>query len=530
MVKKILLTAILISMTYASDVLPAEQISKDIRTHLKIGSGFKPEDVKNSNITWAETFIRFGIELCLQSLNSNKEEQAEALEHGNNIFASLINASSPVKSNHQPQQEDKQELKDFLNKALNEEIPEIVKRRAEYVTKNNKKYPETLIWTQVLKEDPKTKKTIDKGYHTLNSSWINECLDIDEENFGKEILKGIKDKSIKSLNSFSCEKLNEIYEKQIKSDFQKPKFIIVKGFDSESFPFWKEAINTDDHYAFIQLASQFNYLESTYPERSAVLQYPWDRTQGPLTAIQGVAGTIYRDVCVVNNYLDHALSDVLPEGIKEHQKELLDELEKANKNKDYRKGEWEDKDKKPLLFKDCCRHLDIYKNGYLQLHNIDNTKLKDDKEKLLQEMLNDINKTKIIAQHVICEKTGASQYQFCTAAPSYQGAKDKAPKDLNSVEGKFCTEILVAQYRALAQMAVLKSIESGRCINLHFTFVGRGVFNVPEYVELPMLNAVAEVVSGHNVKVFIHDYTGKRNWTNQGMQFDVEGPINVKFN
>lgn len=51
--------------------------------------------VNDGQTTWAEKFVRFAIELCLQSLNKNEEEQATALEKGNALFNVLIEVSAP---------------------------------------------------------------------------------------------------------------------------------------------------------------------------------------------------------------------------------------------------------------------------------------------------------------------------------------------------------------------------------------------------------------------------------------------------
>lgn len=93
---------------------------------------------------------------------------------------------------------------------------------------------------------------------------------------------------------------------------------------------------------------------------------------------------------------------------------------------------------------------------------------------------------------------------------------------MGSTEAKFCIETLEKQYRAIAKIAVLKSIESGKQVKLHLTFVGRVAFNVPEYVEHECLNAVAEIVNRYNVKVFIHDFEGKRKWNDTKWKFKTE--------
>lgn len=86
----------------SSKVLSPEEISRGMRNNLSKGIVFDSNKIKESvekkQTTWAESFIRFAIELCLQSVNKNEAEQKKALEHGNNLFAKMIAVSSPLKA------------------------------------------------------------------------------------------------------------------------------------------------------------------------------------------------------------------------------------------------------------------------------------------------------------------------------------------------------------------------------------------------------------------------------------------------
>lgn len=85
---------------------------------------------------------------------------------------------------------------------------------------------------------------------------------------------------------------------------------VVDGVDSRMLQGEKLGANS-----IVQLASQFNYLESPKADVVPVSQYPLDKTQGPLRAIEAAAVTLYRHASVTNkgeNALKHALAKVLP--------------------------------------------------------------------------------------------------------------------------------------------------------------------------------------------------------------------------
>lgn len=68
--------------------------SKDARAPTKVAQTAAASVAANET-TWAEVFIRYAIELCLESLKKNPQEQATALKNGNDTFAALIGASAP---------------------------------------------------------------------------------------------------------------------------------------------------------------------------------------------------------------------------------------------------------------------------------------------------------------------------------------------------------------------------------------------------------------------------------------------------
>lgn len=95
--KAFYLSTALFANSMAATITP-EDISKNMRSHLSGGPKLEMDKVADAigkTTTWADSFIRLAIELCLQSLNIDKEKQAEVLKSGNEIFADMIKASAP---------------------------------------------------------------------------------------------------------------------------------------------------------------------------------------------------------------------------------------------------------------------------------------------------------------------------------------------------------------------------------------------------------------------------------------------------
>ena len=116
-----------------------------------------------------------------------------------------------------------------------------------------------------------------------------------------------------------------------------------------------------------------------------------------------------------------------------------------------------------------------------------------------------IDELNILAQWGIPD-TGdsTSLMQVFTAAPSYQGSEEPLPE---SVGCKLCTMLVEAQYRAIAQIAVLRSMHIQDTVPLHLTLVGQGVFKNPPIVMESAFKAVYDTVKKFNVKVYFHGFS-----------------------
>jgi len=237
----------------------------------------------------------------------------------------------------------------------------------------------------------------------------------------------------------------------------KANFVLVKGVNVSYLHDAPLGQNS-----FIQLASQFNYLEATSPlSIASVLSYLGDKTQGPMGSIEAAAAALHRTAAVLSGRLPHALIDILPAG-----------------------------------------HANYYKNGYLEMFKINNNAQQF--AELKNYVQANIKKLGILAQWVIHESNGAMNIQVFAAAPSYQGAAAPA---FNSVEGEICTMLVAAQYEALAKLAAIRTFAIGGKVAVHYALVGGDAFRNPPEVRAEGFRRAANVLKGYpNVKVFVHGF------------------------
>ena len=231
-----------------------------------------------------------------------------------------------------------------------------------------------------------------------------------------------------------------------------PEFVMVKGMGINylhDVPLGKNAI--------VQLASQFNYLESASTDKVPVSAYLGDHTQGPQGSIEALVASLHRYASEDSGKLTNALFDMLPKN-----------------------------------------HSSYYKNGYLEVFN--NT----DQKALFEHFQTNIDKLKILAQSAICEASGATQLQVFSAAPSYQG---QAAPASGSYGEKICDLLVSTQYEAIAKLAVIRRVHTDELVNVHLRLVGQGAFNNPASVMKTSLQKVADVVYGHDkVRIYIHAF------------------------
>jgi hypothetical protein len=212
--------------------------------------------------------------------------------------------------------------------------------------------------------------------------------------------------------------------------------------------------------AILQIASQFNYLESPGNYITPVWQYPNDRTQGPIASLEAIVSAVHRRACIENGTLNDALHNV--------------------------------------LLKDS-----YYQNGYLELLKMSPR----EREEFLQHLQKgSIKQLEILPTWVMCESSMTPQIQVFSAAPSFQNLP--SPPHFNSVEGQIANLLVKGQYEAIAKLAVIKSLSNGgEFVPLHLTLVGQGVFKNPKEVMRDAMQAVENAVKGFNVHVYIHIFS-----------------------
>ena len=270
----------------------------------------------------------------------------------------------------------------------------------------------------------------------------------------KPILKNIKlETGNKPLQTTSIGFLNKKFIKLPKNIYI-PIFYLVKGVDAARFPQSPLADNSIQ-----QVASQFNFLESQTNDYSEITTYHDDPTQGPKASLACLSSLILRD----------------------HQyKPPINSQPIFNEN------------------------YNAYLNGYLEPTSIPNTL--EIRNKFLAQIENKIGELNVLAQwtqpNPSFNKNSKILQVFC-AAPSFQNSE--TPK-IYTISEKLTTLLVVAEYKAICQIAALLSTKQNKRINLHLTLVGQGAFNNPLYTLQKAFEAVRDTLDGCNVNVYIHAY------------------------
>jgi len=275
----------------------------------------------------------------------------------------------------------------------------------------------------------------------------------------KEKIKVYENKIIKAakkIKSTTVDKIDREYKKLVKiSSSSTGNFIIVKGVNVLEIAKSRLAIDS-----IMQVASQFNFLESANTNYMDITKYIYDKTQGPLASIASLEALILRDNAVANQKI----------------------LGQQNG-----------------IFKDIPY---IYKNGYFEPWKIHDGK---EKEKILQKITKNIGKLEILAQKSKPELgNGIVLTQVFSAAPSFQGYRRPLK---NSLDDKFCMLLVPLQYACIAKLAAIQSIATGKRVNIHLTLIGQGVFKNRQEVINSAMAEIYKYIDGFNINVYIHAFT-----------------------
>ena len=232
---------------------------------------------------------------------------------------------------------------------------------------------------------------------------------------------------------------------------QKAVFHLVQGVEPKQLA---RAPSGSTGCAVVQVASQFNFLQSTSP---TIMGYLDDNTQGAQASLGSLAALMVRD----HFFKGMADAEIQP---------LFEHLRPPQ-----------------------------YQHGNLQLVAFESLPMSD----LLEKVVREGSMLRILPQWGLPDLGGGKpMLQVFSAAPSCQ--------DVNMTRGNIaastiCNLLVVSQYRAIAQLAVMLSLRrGGERVPLHLTLVGQGRFQNPPSVLRDSLNAVHEVVDGYNVDVFVH--------------------------
>ena len=262
-------------------------------------------------------------------------------------------------------------------------------------------------------------------------------------------------KAAKKIKSTTVHKIDKEYNKLVKiSSSSTGNFIIVKGVNVLEIA--KSRLAND---SIMQVASQFNFLESTNTNYMDITKYIHDKTQGPLASIASLEALILRDNAVAKQKI----------------------LGQQNS-----------------IFKDIPN---IYKNGYLMPWKIHDGK---EKEKILEKIAKNKGKLEILAQKSKPQLgNGILFTQVFTAAPSFQGYRTPLK---NSLDDKFCMLLVPLQYACIAKLAAIQSIATGKKVNIHLTLIGQGVFKNRQEVINSAMAEIYKYINGFNINVYIHAF------------------------
>lgn len=326
-----------------------------------------------------------------------------------------------------------------------------------------------------------------KGYNNLEISYnlsSNRYFTFNPTPLEIQLDKDVKNEDL-PLPNFTVENMQKAKNNVVPNNTKNVEFVNALNINALELNKLEECQDGD----IVNLASQFNALESVSNEPTAVKYWYLDRTQGPYCALQSVAATKHREAAHLQNKLTDGLKEALS-----HCKI----------------------DGKPITEK----YPELYKNGYLEMMEITN---EQDMEQFLEFVENEKSLAKymkVLMQWVKCEGTEKKQLQFFTAAPSFQGYSNKIWSDnsrIMNLRRKACIKLVEIQYRAMAQAAAIISSENGKNVRLHITMVGHGVFNNPPETVPAALKALKEELQGVDATVFLHNRPNYPNvWIQKG--------------
>ncbi len=311
------------------------------------------------------------------------------------------------------------------------------------------------------------KASYDKQISSFRGQQDNKLTDVEKW------LDDIVDKGDLPIQQFTMKQIDDL-----KKNYPKPENgqCIIKDTYFDALYLYRHFPDE----SIVQVASQFNALESPGNYFSPVMNWIYDPSQGPRASVQAVASAKHRE----SAYLKGKLPDMFTNLINEFG------------------------DKENIKFPNY-----FYKEGYLQLfvgEQKDNLKkFKDNLRKFSEFLKDNIGNLGFNAQWTLCGPQGKRQFQVFSAAPSFQGHpidwdKDEGQEknEIKEIYKEICETLVVAQYKAIAQVACIISVLTGKKQTLVLTSVGQGWFGNPPSVLEKAKEVVKQEVEGYNVDVY----------------------------
>lgn len=293
------------------------------------------------------------------------------------------------------------------------------------------------------------------------------------------------------IQSFTLEEIRNIKQRYKPNPNIHPTYILEVG--GNVLNLHKTAMDG----AIVQVASQYNALESVNFDFSPVINWFWDKTQGPMVCLQALAATKHRESEAIQGKLPDMIEGLLDNCsvVSEKLGGLIKSNIKINK-----------------------KYPDLYRNGYFT-HSVIRKRNLSDLKGLSRHINENIGKIGFNSQWVKCEESGKKQLHVFNAALSFQGDESWLKWDDESdprvtIYKEICKDLVVEQYRVIAHVAAIISCESGKQEELHIYQVGQGSFyNPPEILSL-VFRVVRDELEGFNVKIYLQSGCGgkSRDW------------------
>lgn len=353
--------------------------------------------------------------------------------------------------------------------------------------KSVNRFEKGLYWTWGADADGDDTRVLNQ-----EKNWIFDVFEMTEADIKAVISSEVTNKFHQTVKLGEINRIFEAAKTKINDSPTKysPQLFLVEGVSITDLANSKTFQNSIGQYA-----SQANYKESKTDEDVDLLEYITDFTQGPMGVSCSVPSTLARIIAADNGLLPHMLNDVIDSRLLE--KEIDGSL-------------WENFDHQ--RFQATRIKPTYYRNGYLHLGRIP----EEDAEKILTQVQSRIENLNICGQWAMDDRTGKTQFQVFSAAPSFQGRKSifcpgvekptsaQRTPPRESVYEQICSIINPAQYGAIIKLAGIRSIELGDLVDVHLTLIGMGEFRNEILTLARSLETVLTESKELNIRIFIH--------------------------